>query len=87
MSSIKRPGNCFRDLISNMWQQDSHPIELRTTAMFNQKLEYLPVRPVHPGGHENRVRAGIVCKAEDYIYSSGVDYYTTQKGFIEPDHL
>jgi len=56
------------------WQQDNHPIELSTHTIKQQRLDYL---------HENPVRAGIVYEPQDYIYSSGVDYYTTRKGRIE----
>ena len=42
--------------------------------MFKQRINYL---------HENPVRAGIVYKAQDYVYSSAIDYYTTMKGKIE----
>jgi hypothetical protein len=40
----------------------------------NQKMKYL---------HENPVRAGFVRNESDYVYSSGVDYYTNGKGLIE----
>ncbi|MBC7535859.1 MAG: hypothetical protein H7258_09210, partial [Ferruginibacter sp.] len=40
-----------------------------------------------PGGHENPVRAGIVYEPQDYLYSSGIDYYTTKKGMIQIEHL
>jgi putative transposase len=56
------------------WQQDNHPIELVTNEMLQERLDYL---------HENPVKAGIVYKAEDYIYSSAIDYYTEQKGLIK----
>jgi putative transposase len=55
------------------WQQDNHPIELGTHIIKQQRLDYL---------HENPVRAGIVYEPQDYIYSSGVDYYTTRSGRI-----
>ena len=60
------------------WQQDNHPIELRTTEMLKQRLDYL---------HENPVRAGIVYEPQEYVYSSGKDYYTTMKSRIEIEHL
>jgi REP element-mobilizing transposase RayT len=56
------------------WQQDNHPIELSSHTIKQQRLDYL---------HENPVRAGIVYEPQEYIYSSGVDYYTTRKGRIE----
>ncbi|MBS4063046.1 MAG: hypothetical protein KGZ74_00720, partial [Chitinophagaceae bacterium] len=49
-----------------LWQQHNQPIELTTIEMLNQKLEYI---------HSNPVKAGIVDKAEEYLYSSARDYY------------
>ncbi|MEO6254505.1 MAG: hypothetical protein ABIO79_14425 [Ferruginibacter sp.] len=46
--------------------------------MLRQKLDYL---------HENPVRAGIVYEPQDYVYSSGIDYYTNEKGKIFIEHL
>lgn len=60
------------------WQQDYHPIELSTPAILRQKMNYL---------HENPVKAGIVFEPQDYVYSSGIDYYTTRKGKIEINFL
>jgi len=48
------------------WRQDNHPIELYSSHFTNQKLEYI---------HNNPVEAGIVEKAEEYLYSSTRDYY------------
>lgn len=47
------------------WQQESHPIELSTNEILDQKLEYI---------HQNPVRAGICYAPEDYIYSSASQY-------------
>lgn len=60
------------------WQQDNHPIELSSNDMIDQKLEYI---------HNNPVKAGIVEKAEDYLYSSARDYYTVQKGLLDIEFL
>jgi putative transposase len=60
------------------WQQDNHPVELNTNVMCNERLEYL---------HNNPVRAGIVYSPQDYVYSSGMDYYTSLKGRITIEHL
>lgn len=49
-----------------LWQQDSHPIELFTIEITKQKLDYL---------HLNPVVFGFVIKAEEYVYSSAIDYY------------
>jgi REP element-mobilizing transposase RayT len=47
------------------WQQESHPVELSSNEMIDQKLEYT---------HQNPVRAGICYAPEDYIYSSAGQY-------------
>ncbi len=48
-----------------VWQNDSHAVELKTEAMTRQRLEYI---------HQNPVRAGICYRAEDYVYSSAAQY-------------
>jgi putative transposase len=55
------------------WQQDNRPIELSTKAMIDQRVNYI---------HEHPVKAGIVWSAEDYKYSSAIDY-TGGKGLID----
>ena len=47
------------------WDQDNRPIELTSNAMMDERLNYI---------HMNPVRAGIVGKPEDYLYSSALDY-------------
>ena len=56
------------------WQQENHPVECATLEILKSRLIYL---------HENPVRAGIVRNEQDYLYSSGIDYYTEGKGLIE----
>jgi len=60
------------------WQQENHPIECLNNAMLLSKMRYL---------HENPVRARIVKHEWEYIYSSGMDYYSQEKGFIDIDFL
>lgn len=48
-----------------LWQQDNHPIELFNSKVIHQKLDYI---------HNNPVKAGIVDKPEDYLYSSARNY-------------
>jgi putative transposase len=54
------------------WKHASLSIELRTHAVFMQKLEYI---------HYNPVKAGLCLSPEDYYYSSatfyhsGIDYF------------
>ncbi len=56
------------------WQQENHPVERSSEEILQSKLKYL---------HENPIRDGVVRNEWDYIYSSGVDYYTKKKGLIE----
>jgi len=55
------------------WQPGNHPEEIRTMDFFRQKLNYI---------HNNPVRAGIVDKEEEYLYSSARDFYN-RKGLLE----
>lgn len=55
------------------WQQDDHLIECSTVEILRTRMNYV---------HENPVRGGFVWRAEDYRYSSAVDYYTTGKGLL-----
>ena len=47
------------------WQRDSLAVHLYTKEVALQKLEYI---------HNNPVKAGLVHKAEEYVYSSAADY-------------
>ena len=47
------------------WRSDNRPIELWSNAVIDQKLNYV---------HQNPVEAGLVFRAEDYVYSSARDY-------------
>jgi putative transposase len=47
------------------WIQSSHPIELSTNKMQEQRLDYI---------HNNPVESGIVLQPEDYLYSSARNY-------------
>jgi putative transposase len=47
------------------WQDKSHPIELTTNEMIEQRINYI---------HENPVRTGIVASAEEYLHSSARNY-------------
>lgn len=44
-------------------RQDNKPIEIYSNAVIDQKLDYL---------HNNPIKAGIVTRAEDYLYSSAI---------------
>jgi len=54
-----------RNKTYQFWIQDNHPIEVYSNKFIKQKVEYI---------HNNPVRAGIVEKAEDYLYSSARNY-------------
>ena len=72
---FKKAGeNNERNNSYQFWQQDNHPIECSTEDILQTRMNYL---------HENPVRAGFVWRAEDYRYSSAVDYYSTGKGLLE----
>lgn len=60
-----------------IWTNDNHPEEVFSRDFLLSKLKYL---------HENPVRAGIVSRAEDYLYSSASNY-ANGKGIMEIDFL
>ncbi|WP_353139320.1 hypothetical protein [Pseudopedobacter sp.] len=47
-------------------RQDNQPIQLKEERQAHECLDYI---------HNNPVTAGIVEKAEDYLYSSAKDYF------------
>lgn len=68
-----------RNTTCQFWRQDNQPKELFSEKFTEQKLNYI---------HNNPVEAGIVEKAEEYIYSSARDYfYGKQFGLLEIDFL
>jgi REP element-mobilizing transposase RayT len=58
---------------NQFWQQGSHPIELWSNDVIDQKLDYI---------HNNPVVAGWVDEPEHYLYSSARDY-AGGKGLID----
>ena len=48
-----------------VWTHENHAIEIYSNNLIEQKINYI---------HNNPVRAGIVEKAEDYLYSSARNY-------------
>jgi len=58
---------------SQFWRHDNKPIELWSNKVIKQKIDYV---------HNNPIEAGLVYKAEDYIYSSATDY-ADLKGLID----
>ncbi|MFP5041356.1 REP-associated tyrosine transposase [Parasediminibacterium sp. JCM 36343] len=59
------------------WTHENHAIELISAYFAQQKLAYI---------HNNPVRAAIVDKPEDYLYTSAMNY-AGRKGLIEIDLL
>ncbi|WP_185287915.1 hypothetical protein [Chryseobacterium lactis] len=57
------------------WRHDNKPIELWSNKVIWQKINYV---------HQNPVEAGLVFRAEDYRYSSAIDY-CDEKGLL--DHI
>ena len=55
------------------WRHDNKPIELWSSKVINQKIDYV---------HNNPVEEGLVYKLEDYVYSSAIDY-ADQKELLE----
>lgn len=55
------------------WQPDNHVMEITSEKFFLQKLNYI---------HQNPVRAGIVDREEDYVYSSARNFYGME-GMLE----
>jgi putative transposase len=60
-----------------LWQHENHFVELSSPAFMQQKIDYI---------HENPVKAGLVYRAEDYIYSSPSNYADVDK-IIDVDCL
>ena len=60
-----------------LWKKGNKPIELISPKWLNQKLAYI---------HLNPVRAGIVSKAEHFVYSSA-NYYLNDQGILAVDKL
>jgi putative transposase len=75
----KAGGSNSRNATHQFWRQDNQPKELFSLGFSNEKLDYV---------HNNPVTAGIVEKAEEYLYSSAKDYYEGKNvGLIEIEFL
>ena len=66
-----------RNSVFQIWTHENHAIELFTRKVAQQKLDYL---------HHKPVRASIVEKPEDYLYSSARNY-AGLRGMVEIDFL
>lgn len=62
-----------RNSDNQFWIQNNRPEIIYNRDFFMQKLNYI---------HENPVRAGIVDKAEDYLYSSATTIILNKKGLL-----
>ena len=56
-----------------LWRGDNKPIEIFSNHVIDQKINYI---------HNNPVEAGLVFRAEDYIYSSACNY-AGEKGLLD----
>ena len=56
------------------WEEGYHGEEIVSKKFFDSKLNYI---------HQNPVRAGIVEKEEEYLYSSCGQFYGIRKSYLE----
>ena len=76
LSHFRFAGNCDKKATNyRFWQDGYHPELIYSYDFFLQKLEYI---------HNNPVKQEIVCKPEEYLYSSAIDY-AGEKGLLEID--
>ena len=60
-----------------VWQDGNHPVEFDSNELLDQRLEYT---------HQNPVKSFFVWEAEDYVYSSAIDY-AGEKGLLDIDPI
>ena len=53
------------DRVYQVWKREALSVEIRSSAVFNQKLDYI---------HYNSVKAGLCLQPEEYYYSSATFY-------------
>ena len=58
---------------NRFWRADNKPLELWSNAVIDQKIDYI---------HQNPVEEGWVFRAEDYVYSSAINY-AGEKGLLD----
>ena len=56
-----------------VWQDGNDAQEIHTTAFLDEKMNYI---------HNNPIKAELVGRPEDYLYSSARDY-SGEKGLVE----
>ena len=59
------------------WQQHNQPIELWSSSVIDQKVDYI---------HNNPVEAGFVSEPANWKYSNAIDY-SGGKGLLEIDYV
>jgi len=73
LSQFKKSANKSSNVNQfQFWRHDNRPIELWSNKVIFQKINYI---------HNNPVDAGLVFRAEQYVYSSAVDY-NDEKGVV-----
>lgn len=73
IEQFRKAGNSASNVAQyQFWRHDNHPVELWSNKVIDEKIDYI---------HQNPVEAGLVFRAEDYIYSSAVDY-AGEKGLV-----
>lgn len=74
---FERAGKKNSNVINRQfWQQNNHPIEIWSSKVFQQKLNYI---------HNNPVKAGFVTNAIDWKYSSARNYGNDDDSVLEID--
>ena len=74
LDHFRKAGNSASNVNQyQFWRHDNHPIELWSNKVIGEKIDYV---------HKNPVEAGLVFRAEDYIYISAVDY-AGEKGLLD----
>ncbi len=63
-----------KNIYFQLWKQHYRPIELNTPRRLEIVLNYV---------HNNPVKAGLVWEPWHFKYSSGIDYYTNEKGLLK----
>lgn len=74
LEQFKKAGNKASNVKEHQfWRHDNKPIELWSSKVIQEKINYI---------HNNPVDAGLVYYTEDYVYSSALDY-ADKKGILD----
>ena len=63
---------------AQFWSHLNHAVELYDFKMMESRINYI---------HKNPVKAGIVEKEYEYLYSSARNFMTNHPGLIENDNI